>query len=74
MFSDSFAPMRKISTLLLIYEPIFLSRFDLKERISFEIWERLEDKTIIRFVTHYNLSYEDLNNIVKIIKEASYDL
>ena len=56
--------------------PIFDNKVikKLKESIEFEIWEKRIDKTVIRFVIHYNLTDDDINNAVKIIKEAIYDL
>ena len=41
----------------------------LKDNIMFEYWERGEEKTVIRFVTHYLLDERDIDNVLSIIKE-----
>ena len=42
----------------------------LSEKLSFEMWEKGKEQSVIRFVTHYKLTKEDINNVVNIIKEA----
>ena len=56
--------------------PIFDNKIieRISNKLSFEIWEKGEEKTTIRFVTHYNLNDDDITAVVKIIKEALYDL
>lgn len=56
--------------------PIFKNEIvnKLKDKIEFEIWEKRIDETVIRFVTHYNLTKEDINRTIEIIKEVSHDL
>ena len=40
----------------------------LKDYFLFEIWERKEEETVIRFVTNYLLNEDDVNNAIEIIK------
>ena len=51
--------------------PIFKTEVieKLREEISFEIWEKKEEETVIRFVTHYMLTEDDVNNLEKILKK-----
>lgn len=41
----------------------------LKEEISFEIWEKGEEETVIRFVSHYMLTEDDVNKLERILKK-----
>lgn len=51
--------------------PIFKTEVieKLREEISFEIWEKKEEETVIRFVTHYMLTEDDVNNLEKVLKK-----
>ena len=42
----------------------------LKDNLLFETWEDLGEEEVIRFVTHLSLTKEDIDNAIKIIKEA----
>lgn len=51
--------------------PIFKNEIieELRKYIMFELWERKEDKTIIRFVTHYKVTNNDIEETINIIKK-----
>ena len=42
----------------------------LKEYIMFEMWEDRGDKAVIRFVTHFSLTEEEVNEAIKNIKDC----
>lgn len=50
--------------------PIFKNECinELKKSLMFEIWEVGKTHTVIRFVTHYNLTEEDIDETISIIK------
>ncbi len=52
--------------------PIFtIEQFEkIKNEIMFEIWEQNENNIIVRFVTHFLLSIDDIIDAVNIIKKA----
>lgn len=56
--------------------PIFKNEIikKIEDTISYEIWEKQEDQTIIRFVTHFNLTTNDIYDVVNMIKEVMNDL
>lgn len=51
--------------------PIFKNEVveELKKYIMFEMWERGNEKSIIRFVTHYKVTDNDIEETIKIIKD-----
>lgn len=42
----------------------------LQKEIEFEIWNRGCEETVIRFVTHFSLSKEDIDSAIEIIKKC----
>lgn len=41
----------------------------LKERILFEIWEERENDTVIRFVTNFKTSKEDIDDVINLVNK-----
>ena len=41
----------------------------IKSKILFEVWEELKDEIVIRFVTGFDTTIEDINNALLVIKE-----
>lgn len=51
--------------------PIFENKYidELKKLLMFEVWEIGEESTVIRFVTHYKLTEEDINETINIVND-----
>ena len=41
----------------------------LKTKILFEVWEDLQDEVVIRFVTSFDTTINDINAALQVIKE-----